>query len=361
MKLAAALTLVARIAKAKQTPILGAVKIDGDGRILANDTALQLDIPCDFPPSLSMHEFCVHAARLAGVVKALPKDAVLNLTLKENRLTLTAGATRYELNTLPAEDFPALVTVDDATGYPVQARPLADALRFVAPAMASADIRYYLNGMHFAIAGTTLTLTATDGHRLHRSSLQIDADPATAAHGILPRDAIPILLDLLDEDELATLSLTPERFALTNNRSESLAVKLVDGKFPDSDRVIPASRTATGALAGEPLIDTIKRVVVILAGNKYHGVRVTMQSDRIIVSAENTEGERATERIAWTAADPKFTELTSGYDSAYLIEALAAFATDTVNLHIPANDSESLYLTDTGAGRQQAVIMPMRL
>lgn len=340
-----------------QVPILAYMRIAG-GRIIATDTAQQIDIP-EALPGLARADFCVHAGRFLKVLSALPADLDLTLAHKGKRLSIAAGETRYELHTLPPEDYPAMTSEDDeAVRFELDCKPFVEALGFAARAAAKDDIRYYLNGVHFRLAAQHLVLTGTDGHRLHRSRVEVaDADPKSHAEGIIARPSIARVIELAERHRTVSIDASRTRFNVADK--ETLWTKLVDGTFPQAERVIPEDRPSTGGIRREAFAAAIRRVAQIFGADKVQALRVAFAPDAVLLEASNTEHDRAEERFAWNAADQAFAGLELGLNWQYLVEALEAFQGDNVFLHLPAYPHESLYMTDGGA--REAVVMPTRL
>lgn len=361
MKVRDAIKLAAHVAKKGPVPILAHLRIEGR-HVRACDLMQEIEIPVELA-EFAGAGFCVHAARLARVLAALPEEAELKFERKDNQFIIAAGATRYDLNTVEPEDFPALGTDTDSTvDFEIKSSALAAALTFTAPAMAIEDIRHYLNGAHLAIGPGAIVLTATDGNRLHRVRVPLDKGPATKAEGIIGVGAIARIIELAERHENVEVSMSPTRITIA--KREVLCVKLIDGKFPGADRIIPASRPATGSIARAALAESVKRVSQIYAGQPATagtGMLLDFQHDHISILATTSEGERALERFEWAPADAKFVRLQMGFRWTYIADALSAFASDNVNLHLPSNPQESLYLTDGDDGTHQAVIMPMRV
>ncbi len=360
MKIRQAAALAAHVAsRSSAIQILQHVRIDGR-HITACDISQQIEIPIDAIEGLNGAVFCVHAARLTRILKALPEEAELKLRVKDARVFLSAGATRYELNAMAPEDFPRLDMPEaGADGVTVPTKPLVDALRFCTPAMATADIRYYLNGMHLGIFPGRMEITATDGHRLHRARVPLDGGGRQCA-AILPWSSVARIIEISGEHKDIELSLT-DTLALIDTGRETLSAKLIDGKFPEAERVIPAGRPASGTVPRLAFVDAARRVAQIFDGEKFQGIQVDFTPGAIELSAKNAGQETAAERFEWSAVDTRLKPLSIGFQWQFLAEAIEAFPGERVNLHLPDNDQGSLYVTDTDDGKYQVVLMPARI
>jgi len=361
MNVREAIALAAHVAESRATvPILACVRV-ANGCIVATDTLQQIEIPIELPPALAKAAFCVQAARLTKVLKALPEDAEIDLQVGDKQLIITSGPTRFELNTLPPEDFPLLGAEDDEPiEITLEAKALTAALNFIAPAMAVQDVRYYLLGAHFALQPGRLMITATDGSRLHRVRLALDPDPQQRpAEGIVARASIARMIEIAERHAEVNIGLGPRQIVITDQ--ETLFSKLIDGAFPNADQIIPSARPVTASVDREELAAAVKRVAQIHAGTKSCGVMLDFEPDHIAIGAKNAESERAATRIEWNITGKDFKALSAGFQHTFLIDAFAAFSGERVFVHLGEKAHDSLYLTDDADGSRQVVIMPTRL
>jgi DNA polymerase-3 subunit beta len=368
MRLREATELAAHLVGGKQTlPILSHVMISG-GRVQACDASQQIDIPLDLPEGLKKAKFCVHGGRFLRVLAALPKDVEIAFKHGKNELEISAGPTTYVLNTLSAEDYPQMKRGEgEAVAFSVPSKPFVAALRFAAIAMAKNDIRYYLNGVHFALKSKRLTLTGTDGHRLHRAQVEVEeADAKDKCDGILAAAAIERVIEVAERHVAVLFAATAVRVELGKAAADGKAIidseqflsTLLDGKYPDVERVIPKERTSAGAALREPLAAAVRRVGVVMAGTKLPGVTVNVAPDHILLQARNPEGERAIERFEWNAADRNVaSEFTVPFEQ--LAQALEGLTGEHAFLFMPTDEKASLYIT--GGDSCEAVVMQMRV
>jgi DNA polymerase-3 subunit beta len=339
-------------------PILAYMRFSG-GRIMASDLSQQIDIPLELPAGVRNADFCVHAGRFLRVLNALPPELELKLDHRSGKLHVEAGPTRYELTTLGGDDYPTIANDEaKAVQFGVQAKGFVHALSFTAKAMAKNDVRYYLNGIHFMLRNRRLTLTATDGHRLHRAWIDVaDAELTDNAEGIIATQSVARLVEVAERHVDVSLEASPGRFNIVDH--EVLSTKLIDGKFPDANRVIPADRPSTGGLPRAPFLAAVRRVAQILAGDKITGMRFAFSQEAVNLSAKNTDGDKASEVFQWNAADKRFAGVELGMDASYVAEAFDALTGDWAFAHLPQEPDQCLYLTD--GGDHEVVIMPMRI
>ena len=290
------------------------------------------------------------------ICRNLPDGAKLTLTVEGERGTLKSGRSRFTLATLPADDFPKVdeVASTQSVALPqATLRRLIDATHF---AMAQQDVRYYLNGLMLELAGSRLRAVATDGHRLALADIDAELKIEEPVQVIVPRKGISELLRLLEEsDEPAQVELGSNhvRVALPGIVFTS---KLIDGRFPDYERVIPAD-------SGHPIsadCGVLRHALLrtsILSNEKYRGIRFQLETNNLRILAHNPEQEEAEEEIE-VVYDGAPLEI--GFNANYIIDALSSIRTEQVVMNI-TDSSSSCLLTPDGDASCRYVVMPMRL
>ena len=355
------LNLVAGVVERRQTlPVLSNVLLAHDGETLSltgTDLEVELCGTINLPEPGDSGEITVPARKLADICKSLPDGARLDFTLDEQRLQIRCGRSRFTLSTLPAGDFPSIEQSASAHEFRVNQGQLKKLIDSTAFSMAQQDVRYYLNGMLFEITPRRLRTVATDGHRLALATLDAGFDSVrTDLQVILPRKGVLELQRLLQDPQGevrivvgSTLfqAITPE-FTFTS--------KLVDGKFPDYERVLPraASRTLLGERAA--VKDALTRSA-ILSNEKFRGVRLIIDSGNLQILASNPEQEEAEENIAIDYAGER---VEIGFNVGYLIDVLGVLSGDTVRVRF-ADGSSSVLVEDPASEAAVYVVMPMRL
>jgi DNA polymerase-3 subunit beta len=298
------------------------------------------------------------ARKLYDIVRSLPEEAKISLDLQDGRLTVKSGRSRFTLQTLDAATFPRMPELSDAS---VELRlnqgALRELLRLTQYAMAQQDIRYYLNGLLLDQSGETLRLVATDGHRLAYAEGRADGAASGASSStILPRKLVQELSRLLgDGDETVTLQVGPQQVRASFGDIR-IASKVIDGKFPDYNRVIPQDQPKAIEVGRSTLLDALRRAE-ILSNDKLRSVRLLLDSGRLSVSCTNTEQEEAAEELE---VDYQGDALDIGFNVQYLLEALATLGGETVTLNLRDQNSSCL-LTDRDNPGYRYVVMPMRL
>jgi DNA polymerase III subunit beta len=325
--------------------------------VTATDLEMQISAYADFP-STGGPAITVGARKLQDLLRALPEDSMLNVDMTGNRMTVRAGRSRFNLQTLPAADYPRInigADSDQLQSLALAQRDLRNLLRSVEFAMAQQDIRYYLNGMLLVVDRGTLQAVATDGHRLAWASLPADVD-GERHEVILPRKTVLELGKLLgDGDEKVAIEIYPNqvRFRFAN---VELVTKVVDGKFPDYNRVIPTTHTKQVELMRTELLAALQRAA-ILSNEKFRGVRIVLAPETLKIICTNTEQEEAEEELEIVySGEP----LDIGFNITYLLDVLQNLGTDQVSMAFgDANSSALVAVRDRDDYKY--VVMPMRI
>ncbi|NND02751.1 MAG: DNA polymerase III subunit beta [Acidimicrobiia bacterium] len=351
------LQAVAGVVERRQTmPILANfLLVADDNRLSVTATDLEVELVASVDLNVEEGgEITVPGRKMLDICKALPEGAEVRLSTKGDRAIVQSGRSRFTLATLAANEFPS---VDDiaaqqtVTLEQAEFKRLLDKTHF---AMAHQDVRYYLNGLLLDIGAKTLRAVATDGHRLAYCETGIDAD-TTAQQVIMPRKGVLELQRLLgNEGQVAlTIGTNHVRAELGGIRYTS---KLIDGRFPEYDRVIPAE-TPNRMLA---VCDDLKRSLqraAILSNEKYRGIRLGLAENLLRIQAHNPEQEEAEEE---TEVEYGGDALEIGFNVNYLLDALAAI--DSEKVEIGLNDANSSCLVhEPGIENCRYVVMPMRL
>jgi len=339
-------------------PILANVLVEHrDGRLYVTATDLEMQITAHSElPGKETQAVTVAARKLQDLLRALPDDAMLTVEGTGNRLTLRAGRSRFNLQTLPAADYPRIgVGQDQVQALTLPQRDLRGLLKSAEFAMAQQDIRYYLNGMLLVIEKGSLQAVATDGHRLSWASLGIAGDFARQ-EVILPRKTVLELGKLLaDVDDPVTVDILANqvRFRFANIE---LVSKVVDGKFPDYNRVIPTGHAKRIELPRTELLATLQRAA-ILSNEKFRGVRLVLGNDQLKIICTNSEQEEAEEELEVAY---KGDALDIGFNITYLLDVLQNMAMDRVQLAFGDANSSAL-VTVPDRDDYKYVVMPMRI
>jgi len=301
-------------------------------------------------------ETTVPARKLFDICRALPDGCQIRFELKGDRATLSAGRSRFALATLPAAEFPVIENVELVESVRIAEGVLKGLMERTAFAMAQQDVRFYLNGLLFDLREHSLRCVATDGHRLALAEARLETPVREARQVIVPRKGVMELQGLFEGGD-GDIELEFARNHLRVRRGDVMFTsKLIDGRFPDYEAVIPLGADRQVLVEREALRQSLQRAA-ILSNEKYRGVKLEVSPNRLRVIAHNPEQEEAMEDVeAQTAVD----ELAVGFNVNYLLDALGAVGTDSVLLCLRDGQSSCL-LRQPDADDTRQVIMPLRL
>ncbi|MHB0983855.1 MAG: DNA polymerase III subunit beta [Thiobacillus sp.] len=358
--LLAALTAVVGVVERRHTlPILSNFlleKKEGKLTVLATDLELQVSTQLETTDAGEDFAITIAARKLFDIVRALPDGAKLKLDTKDSQVVVSAGKSRFTLQTLPAADFPRVETgAGLGEAVRLSQKNLKRLLQLVQFAMASQDIRYYLNGMLLVLDGKQLRVVATDGHRLSYAETQLETE-AEAREIIIPRKTVIELSKLLsDVEDPVELRIGANQVTITLPSTE-LVTKVVDGKFPDYHRVIPASQPRHLKANRQSVIQALQRAA-ILSNEKFRGVRLVMSENTLGIVCNNNEQEEAADEIEVRYdGDP----LDVGFNVTYLLDGLGALSSEEITLSL-GDANSSMLLTSEGEPGYKYVVMPMRI
>ncbi len=359
-KVLGALQAVSGIVERRHTlPILANVLIRKTGaqvEFTTSDLEIQVRTTVEFEGDAGNFNTSVGARKLIDILRALPADQTVSLTANQNKLTLQGGKSRFTLQTLPAEDFPLVQEAADfGPTFSVPQKTLKSLIGQVHFAMAVHDIRYYLNGILFVAEGKQLTLVATDAHRLALASATLDVE-MQRQEVILPRKTVLELQRLLkDEDTPIEMRFAGNQAKFTFSGME-FVTKLVEGKFPDYNRVIPKNHRNSVTLGRAPLLASLQRAA-ILTSEKFKGVRLNFEPGLLRIVSSNAEQEEAKEELE---IDYTGEPIEIGFNVTYLVDALANMSQEMVKIELQDPNSSALMTIPEHAGFKY-VVMPMRI
>ena len=301
-------------------------------------------------------EFTLPGRKFLDICKALPDGANLDITTEKDQIILRSGKSRFVLATFPAKDFPSTEIGTPVVAFQIKQGELKTLLEDTMFAMAQQDVRYYLNGLLFEIGQNTFRAVATDGHRLALKEIEVNIETVEKIQAIIPRKGVVEAARLLKHSEdLIKVSLTKNHIRILLEDTQ-FTCKLIDGKFPDYERVLPKNNNNQLKANRETLKQGLTRAS-ILSNEKYKGVRLSFKKDCLKAFAHNPEQEEAEEEIEVSYKGP---EMEIGFNVSYLLDALNAIKTDNVILVTSDPDSSCLLLPDKQENSKY-VVMPMRL
>jgi DNA polymerase-3 subunit beta len=355
------LQVVAGIVERRQTlPILANVLLRRDGERLsftATDLEIQIQTGAELGGGKEAAATTVSARKLLDILRSLP-DGEVTLSLANKRLTVQSGRSRFTLQTLAAEEFPTVAQGEFNVDFTLPASAFKHLLSMVHFAMAAQDIRYYLNGMLLVCEGDKVRAVATDGHRLALCETTREGQSA-AVEAIIPRKTVLELARLLpdgaDHEQPVRIQMASGQVRLSFGPVEFIS-KLVEGKFPDYAKVVPAANPKQFLIGREALMQALTRVA-ILTTDKFKGVRCVLAPAALKISSTNTDQEEAQEEIEIDYAGEG---LDIGFNVTYLLDVLQNLKNE--QLRFAFGDAlGSALVTLPDSDRFKYVVMPMRI
>ena len=355
-----ALQSAAGVAEKRQTiPILANLKIkaeEGSVEVTATDLEIQIKIKAQVVSTEEGGSTTVSARKMSELCRSLPADEDLKFELKDGKLTVSAKNFHANFSTINAEDFPELDSTESREDFRIKANTLKRILTKTSFCMASQDVRYYLNGLYLVVDSKNITGVATDGHRLALSEAEHGTEVTESLSQILPRKAVLELSKLLPAtDEEVLLNIGSSYFGLESG-GLNFSTKLVDGKYPDYQKVFPSGTPEPLLIEKESLQTALSRASV-LSNEKYRGVRFELSENNLKLTANNPEQEVAEETLQVSYKGPS---LEIGFNIGYLLDVLSALDSDSIELVFYGQDS-SCVAKEPGVDSESYVIMPMRL
>lgn len=341
-------------------PILSNVLIEQSGEhlfLIATDLEIQVTAITACADNNQDFAITVSAKKLLDICRSLPDGTTVKLEGEDSRLQLKGGKSRFSLQTLPAADFPKVVPTQDVKSVVrLLQKTLKRLLNLVQFAMAQQDIRYYLNGLLLIVDGALLKVVATDGHRLSLASIPLE-EAHELQEVILPRKTIVELIKLLDENDnnevVIEIAQNQVKFTFGNI---ILVSKVIDGKFPDHNRVIPTNHDKNLLIGRAFLLQALQRVS-ILSNEKFRGVRLVLTGNNLRILCNNSEQEEAQEELEIEYAGEA---LDIGFNVSYLLDVLNNLSCENVACSF-GDANSSMLLMVPGDDSFKYVVMPMRI
>ena len=365
MKLSAArdvllkpLQAVIGVVERRQTmPILSNILLvakNGELAVTATDLEVELVAKADVEVETG-GEITVSGRKLLDIVKALPDEAAISMSLGGEKLDVRSGRSRFSLATLPAAEFPTVEDIKAEQTVSVDRGVLARLIEKTHFSMAQQDVRYYLNGMLLETGGEYLRAVATDGHRLALCQAAVDMGELTQQQVIVPRKGVLELQRLLGGEGNVDIQLGANhvRIQLDGIRFTS---KLIDGRFPEYERVIPAE-SSNELSADKGTFRSALQRTAILSNEKYRGIRLIIRDSGVVLQAHNPEQEKAEEEVE---VEYSGDDIEIGFNVNYLLDAIGAVDSDAVTLSVVDSNSSCL-IREPGNDDNKFVVMPMRL
>jgi DNA polymerase-3 subunit beta len=351
-------SVVGIVEKRQALPILSNLLLVGNANKLtftATDLEMQTSLNIDTKIETDF-EITISARKLFDITRALPENSELDFQINESRVNVKAGKSKFNLQTLPSKDYPLLKKNDSkSVSVKLSQNKLKGLLKQVDFAMAQQDIRYYLNGLLFEIQGQKLNIVGTDGHRLSFTSTKLD-DSYEKKEVIIPRKTIMELIKLLDDsDEIVELEILNQQVTFKFG-DIFIITKVIDGKFPDYNRVIPVGYENGFLIDRQMLLNAMQRAS-ILSNEKYRGIRLVLSENNMQLITTNSEQEEAQEDIEISYNKEA---IDIGFNVTYLIDVLNNIQFDQLSFTFKDSNSSCL-VTIPNNDDYKYVVMPMRI
>lgn len=353
------LAQVVNVVERRQTlPVLANFLVQvRDGQLSLTGTDLEVEMVSRIAVEDAQDgETTIPARKLFDIIRALPDTSRVTVSQTGEKVTVQAGRSRFTLSTLPANDFPSVDEVEATDRISIQESTLKELIERTAFAMAQQDVRYYLNGLLFDVRDALLRCVATDGHRLALCETALETGTGNKRQIIVPRKGVSELQRLLDGGD-REVELEIGRSHIRMKRDDAMFTsKLIDGRFPDYEAVIPIGADRLVTVEREMLKSALQRAA-ILSNEKYRGVRVEVSPGQLKISAHNPEQEEAQDEIE---ADTLVSDLAIGFNVNYLLDALSALRDDQVVIQLRDSNSSAL-VREASNEKARHVVMPLRL
>lgn len=304
-----------------------------------------------------LFDITLPAQKLLTIVRSLPEGLNVVLEFEEGRCNLKAGRSSFKLSTLPGQDYPHIDLTQAQSLFEISQGDLKNLLQHCSFAMASQDVRFYLNGMLFDVSPYGLRLVATDGHRLSTCVINHPMERVVPTQAIVPRKAVVELSKLLSLPE-QPVSLSIAKNYLTLQLNDTIfTCKLIDGRYPDFNRVLPKFNDVQIQL-DHTLFKSILQRASILSNERFRGVRLVFEQNLLTVHAQNAEQDESNEDMV---IDYQGDRIEIGFNVGYLLDVINSLKSEVITLNLKDSSNSCLVTVEDHAMECQHVIMPMRL
>ncbi len=355
------LQLVVGVVERKQTmPVLSNVLFAIENQQLSltgSDSEVELIGRVTLAEAADDGEITIPARKLMDICKNLPAEALINFRLDEQKMLISSGRSRFTLTTLPASDFPQMSEQEDSFSFELPQGNLRYIIERTSFAMAQQDVRYYLNGLLLETGPNRLRAVATDGHRLALCDAEAGIAEGNAPHQVIvPRKGVLELARLMSDENANVRISLGANYIRAVGKDFTFTSKLVDGKFPDYDRVLPRGGDKLVVAQRQQLREALNRAS-ILSNEKYRGIRLQFEQGLLRAQANNPEQEAAEEEVS---IDYNNSLLDIGFNVSYLLDVLSVMTSTEVRITL--SDANSSALLQEGDNSDSSyVVMPMRL
>ena len=350
--------IIGAVERRQTMPALSNLLLRGNDQGLSiTATDLEVELVASLDTTLSdSSDTTIPARKLLDICRSLPDQAKLEINSSNEKIKVSSGRSRFTLATLPAEDFPTIDDLELDASVVISENDLRSLIEKTAFAMAQQDVRYYLNGMLLEVDKDQIKTVATDGHRLALSRIKHRSDIEGVRQIIVPRKGVQELQRLLSHEENhVTVSLGKNHIRI-NLPNLQFTSKLIDGRFPEYQRVLPEEE-GNRAIMDKNLLKQALTRASILSNEKYKGIRLILEGNKLVIQAHNPEHEEAEDELE---IDYQGERLEVGFNVVYLLDVLNVLDTEEVEIIIKDANSSAL-IVSPGEQESRYVVMPMRL
>ena len=354
--------IIGVVEKRQTMPILSHVlfrKKENICEVVASDLEVQLSSSLILEKESDFsQDITIPGRKLFDISKGLPDNSILEIDIvEEGKLQIKSKKSKFILSALDAKTFPLMdIDNEDGVNFSINSNDYKKIVSRTSFAMAQQDVRYYLNGLYVSLSSKELFGVATDGHRLAKSGVETDIILEETVSAIIPRKGvIEIDKQLGEESQILTAAVSKNHLQISAKDTNAIS-KLIDGKFPDYEKVIPLDATKKILVECKSFKEALIRVS-ILSNDRFRGVRLNFLDNEIKVSANNPEKEEASDDIKATySGEP----IEVGFNVNYLIDVLNAIKTKNVQILLKDNNSSALLMPEND-NSSSYVVMPLRI
>ena len=345
------------VEKRQTLPILSNILFEVDEsslKLTATDLESEISTTSTISNFKSGGKTTAPARKLSDLCRLMPDLAEIHFFLDGDNLKIETESGKYNLSTLPSEDFPVFETEDTQSQINISSQNLKILITKTSFAMGNQDWRHYLNGLYMMIDDKVITTVATDAHRLAMATSSLNEASSESTSGIVPRKSINEIGKLVgDESENVVIQLGQTSIA-ANVSGTTFVSKLIEGKFPDYEQVIPSGESSLLVVDRKNFSESLSRVSV-LSSEKYKGVRIITKKDSLNISANNPEKEQGEENLS---CEYQGEEIDIAFNVNYLQEILSTIDSEKIEINFFGSEKSCL-ITDPNSENLKYVVMPL--
>ncbi len=353
------LQAISGIAERRQSlPILSNALVNAqDESVIFTATDLEVELVIDINQQVQEPGISTLPARkLLDITRSLPPNSQIEIESSDLRAVVRSGKSRFSLAAVPAAEYPVIGDFGPTLVFEIPNKNLKEIIEETQFSMAHQDVRYWFNGLMLEIGNNRIRAVATDGHRLALSEVAVTQDTGTPVQIIVPRKGVIEISKILTETGDAVQVRVGSNHVQVSLGSYKLTSKLIDGRFPDYERVLLEKGDKIVKANREGLRQGLARTS-ILSNEKFRGVKIALERNVLHSAAHNTEQEEAEEEIEVNYSGAP---LEIGFNASYLLEVLSVIKTETVQLEFSRPDKSCL-IRPEGPSSSRYVVGPIRL